>query len=149
MTASALLKPKPVDPDLYRLGKIVEAVQARLRAPGVSFRYEVAQRAWPEAMALAQSIEHDEGWLLFVQDRGAGDYLRLFLYLDSPKLFLRSSHLHVETKPDYTRWSDAMIHVVEDAKRARHKRLGRYVPPYTDKVLFDMRARQWFQWGRP
>lgn len=144
MTATARLKAEPVDPSLARLGELVDALERRATVDTSS------PSAWPEALALAQSIENDEGWALFAADKGT-HWERLVLYLDAPQIFLRSYHLHVETWPRGALlvWPQSLVRVVQDAKRARAKRLGREVPPYNDAVLTDMRERRWFQWGRP
>jgi hypothetical protein len=144
MTVAARLKPAPVDPSLERLGELVVALERRATSD------TSCPAAWPEAIALAQSIENDEGWALFAADKGT-HWERLVLYLGAPQIFLRSYHLHVETWPKFCFWvwPQSLIRVVQDAKRARAKRLGRDVPPYNDAVLTDMRERRWFQWCRP
>lgn len=150
MTALPSLKPDLVAPDIERLGALVLAVEDRLRAPGASRDWDAAQLSWPELMALEASIAEDDGWLLFVRNPGQ-PWEKLFLYLDAPQIFLHSSHMQVDTQSiwPFTRWTPAPISVVESAKRARRKRLGKETPPYTDDIIRDMRERQWFQWGRP
>lgn len=150
MTAIARLKPVQLDPDLNRLGALVLAVQARFDEPGVKTGWDASQALWPEAIALAQSIENDGGWQLFVQNRGEM-YEKLFLYLDAPQVFVRyltSGTLDITPRAHPWSW-EFHNKILRKATWARYKRLGREVPPYTEAVLTDMRERKWFQWGRP
>lgn len=130
-----------------RLGQLVAAVENRLVQPGVSKGYDKAQAEWPEAIQLARSIEQDEGWMLFVRDRGK-DWERLVLYLDAPNLFVRSYWRNVNVEPYRAWWSDQMVGMVSDAKKKRFKELYKETPDYSDAVLVEMRERCWARWGR-
>jgi hypothetical protein len=147
MTALARLKPEPATIDLDRLGGLVLAVQRRMGEPGVERFWDPAQEQWPEAVELARSIEHDEGWLLYATAKGEA-WQRLFLYLDAPQVFLRSTIKEVKVWPHCVRWTLTLAALVDTAKRARAKRLGRDLPDYTDAVLTGLRQRRWDQWGR-
>jgi hypothetical protein len=146
MTAFDRLKPGCTAPDLDRLGVIVRSVIDRSHGLGLTAGYHAEQVFWLETVELARSIEHDDGWLLFVDHRGE-PWERLILYLDAPQVFLRSPATHVEAFPDAPHWSYTLCAAINRAKRARLKRLGKAVPAYTTAVLVEMRERRLARWG--
>jgi hypothetical protein len=149
MTALARLKPDPVDPNLGRLGALVETFVERLRDPHAPSGFDPALQAWPESIALARSIETDAGWQLFVARRGRVDE-SLLLWLDAPQLSFRYTDPgHVHCAPHWRVWwpHEVTQRILRAAVRARFKGIGRETPALTESIRDAIIAASVARWG--
>ena len=127
----ARLKAEPTSPDLKCLGQLVEAVERRLFRARHTTGWRNEHRDWAEAQALCRSIAEDPGWLLFVADRGRV-HESLKMYLFAPDIALSAIKDSVEVRPFRGAfWSYTLGHAVQDAMKARFKRLRDEVPAST------------------